>query len=244
MHSEGRDASPRPRAGGPVLALDTSGDPTSVALLWPDGPDVPPAGAGSLLLVEPGIGRASVVLHGLIERALDGAGVAAAELGRLVAVSGPGSFTGLRVGLAALAGLAHATGAPPVGVGTTEAMALAAGVSGRVMTVLDGGQGRLFVAVHAVGATSVAAEVEAHDSGLDDCLDLLARARGRGELTVLVRGAPAGREALLQAGARAWNGPLAVAAARLGARVPEGPAPAEAWYGRAPVIRPAREPLR
>jgi tRNA threonylcarbamoyl adenosine modification protein YeaZ len=54
-------------------------------------------------------------------------GVAPGDLGGLVVGTGPGAFTGLRVGLATAKGLAHALGLPVVGVSTGEALIAAAG---------------------------------------------------------------------------------------------------------------------
>ena len=63
-------------------------------------------------------------LPAIVDRALQGAGVAVKQIG-LVAVSiGPGSFTGLRVGLSFAKGLALGIGAPVVPVGTLDALAL------------------------------------------------------------------------------------------------------------------------
>ena len=62
------------------------------------------------------------------------AGVAFADLDRIGVTVGPGSFTGLRVGLAFAKGLATALSIPCVGVTTLEAMAY--GVEGFVAAVL------------------------------------------------------------------------------------------------------------
>jgi tRNA threonylcarbamoyladenosine biosynthesis protein TsaB len=58
-----------------------------------------------------------------IDRVLADAGTALAGLDGLAVSLGPGSFTGLRIGLSTVKGLAYATGLPVVGVPTLEAMA-------------------------------------------------------------------------------------------------------------------------
>jgi tRNA threonylcarbamoyladenosine biosynthesis protein TsaB len=66
------------------------------------------------------------------------------QVRRIAVTLGPGSFTGLRVGLAFAKGLSLATGAPLVGVGTLEALAASAGVAGRVVAVIDARRDNLY----------------------------------------------------------------------------------------------------
>ena len=58
-----------------------------------------------------------------VDRALDEARITLESLGGIAVSIGPGSFTGLRIGLSTAKGLAYATGLPLVGVPTLEAMA-------------------------------------------------------------------------------------------------------------------------
>ena len=58
-----------------------------------------------------------------VDRALDEARITLEGLGGIAVSIGPGSFTGLRIGLSTAKGLAYATGLPLVGVPTLEAMA-------------------------------------------------------------------------------------------------------------------------
>ena len=64
---------------------------------------------------------------------------------RIAVTIGPGSFTGVRVGLAFAKGLALGLGRPGVGVGTLEALAASAHIDGRVAAVIDAGRGNLFL---------------------------------------------------------------------------------------------------
>ena len=60
-------------------------------------------------------------------------------------VSGPGSFTGLRVGLAAIKGLAEVLKKPIAVVSVLEALAIASGASGHVFAALDAQRGGVFL---------------------------------------------------------------------------------------------------
>lgn len=68
----------------------------------------------------------------------------AQNLGALVAVSGPGSFTGLRVGLSAIKGLAEILKKPIATVSLLEALAITSGIQGRIGAALDAGRDELF----------------------------------------------------------------------------------------------------
>ena len=122
-----------------ALALDTATSATVVGLHLPDGTvseardDVAPG-------VRP---RHTSRLLPLAARLLDEAGLRWHDLELIAVGLGPGTFTGLRIGIATARGLAAATGAPLVGVSTLRALAAGAGGGdGRVLAVIDARRGR------------------------------------------------------------------------------------------------------
>ncbi|MGB3386579.1 MAG: tRNA (adenosine(37)-N6)-threonylcarbamoyltransferase complex dimerization subunit type 1 TsaB [Pseudaminobacter sp.] len=96
-------------------------------------------------------------LTGVVEDAMMAAGVEFSDLGAVAVSVGPGSFTGVRVGVSAARGYALALGIPAIGVTTLEAIAAEArDVSGpvNVLAALDGGRGEIQAAVYdGAGAT-------------------------------------------------------------------------------------------
>ncbi len=95
-----------------------------------------------------------------VTEALDAASVKRSDVGLVVCDIGPGSFTGVRVGVASAKGLALGLGVPLVGVGSLEAMASAAFATGAarpqdiVATVIDAKKQEFFLAAYdATGQT-------------------------------------------------------------------------------------------
>lgn len=122
---------------GLLLAIDTSSQMASVALY--DGVAV----RAELTWASPQ--RHTVELMPRIARMLDKPGLEA--LTGLAVALGPGSFTGLRIGLAAAKGLALARGLPIVGAPTFDVIACAqARQQGTLYTILTAGRGRICAA--------------------------------------------------------------------------------------------------
>ncbi len=120
-----------------VLGLDTATWTASIGLIDANG-----------VLAERSLAVArshAAALLPLIEETLAAARLDLRQI-ELIAVSiGPGSFTGLRIGLSTAKGLSLATGIPVVGVPTLEALARAAGPrAGLVCPVLDARKGEVY----------------------------------------------------------------------------------------------------
>lgn len=105
-------------ATGPILALDTATDQAAVAVV--DG-----LGAALALRHWASGRRHTVELAPTVRDLLLEAGVAPPELAAVAVAIGPGSYTGLRIGLALAKGLALATGCLVVGIPTLDIVAAA-----------------------------------------------------------------------------------------------------------------------
>ena len=123
-----------------VLAIDTASPFPAVAL----------AASGDVCEEAlPREGRASEDLLPAIARVLGESGRRLSDCERVAVCAGPGSFTGLRIGLATAWGLARALGLSVESVSTLEALAEAARSEGvaRILTALDAGRGDASVAL-------------------------------------------------------------------------------------------------
>jgi tRNA threonylcarbamoyladenosine biosynthesis protein TsaB len=122
-----------------ILALDTTHEFGSMALL--EGRKV----VEEMLLHSPdGFGH---VLFGHLERLLERNGRRVDEIECFAASAGPGSFTGVRVGLACIKGLAEATGRRVVTVSNLETLAWFGSARQRAV-VLDARRGEIYGAVY------------------------------------------------------------------------------------------------
>jgi tRNA threonylcarbamoyladenosine biosynthesis protein TsaB len=109
-----------------ALAIDTSTDTPGVALC--DGPNCvarTPIDAASSSAPVPMPGQHAERLLGIIDESMNRASWKKADLELVACCIGPGSFTGVRVGVATAKGIALGLGIPIVGVGSLEAMAYA-----------------------------------------------------------------------------------------------------------------------
>ncbi len=126
-----------------ILALDTSLAACSVAVL---------DGGAVLAHRHDVIGRGHAErLMPMLAEVLAAAGIGIGDVDRLAATTGPGTFTGIRVGLAAARGLALATGKPLIGVTTFEALVAGQAepdAAGRpVLVAIDAGRGDVYAQV-------------------------------------------------------------------------------------------------
>jgi tRNA threonylcarbamoyladenosine biosynthesis protein TsaB len=135
-----------------ILAVDTTSETGSIGL----------ARSGELIeeVVLHAPGGYSHILYGELERLLKRHGVKAAEIACFAAASGPGSFTGVRVGLACVKGMAEAVGRPAAAVSNLEALARCGTARWRG-AVIDARRGEIYGAVYDETGRSVSPEVVA-----------------------------------------------------------------------------------
>lgn len=146
-----------------VLAIDTSGPV-----------------AGCALLTDGRISHLAVMNHGLthsetimpaVDAALNAAGLACADVDVFAAVAGPGSFTGVRIGVCAAKGLAHAAGKPCVAVHALEALAMNFyGFDGLCCPILDARRGQVYCAAFDMAAGMPRRALEDAAQPLEDFL--------------------------------------------------------------------------
>ncbi len=127
-----------------LLAVDTSGPVAGVAVLRD----------GMLAYEGAAINKMthSVNLMPMVEEALTRAGLSVEEMDLYACVTGPGSFTGVRIGVSTVKGMAHGAGKPCVGVDALEA--LAAGVwdtNALVCPLQDARAGQVYAAAFEAG---------------------------------------------------------------------------------------------
>lgn len=134
-----------------LLAADTSGKHGTIALAR-CGPD-DACSVIELVPLEGGTFSAQLVPQ--IAALLAKHGFGKTDIGGFAVVSGPGSFTGVRVGLAAIKALAEVLTKPIAAVSLLEAVAVASDSQGRLVAVLDAGRGEIYVGEYDVHGDDV-----------------------------------------------------------------------------------------
>jgi len=96
-----------------------------------------------------------------INNCLEEAGLALQDVDLFACASGPGSFTGLRIGIATLKALAASLKRPCVGIPTLQAVAYAAGPSSATVALLPAGRGEVFAQLFSVSEHDTVIELDA-----------------------------------------------------------------------------------
>jgi tRNA threonylcarbamoyladenosine biosynthesis protein TsaB len=215
-----------------VLAIDTALAACAAAVLQTDHGIV---ASDSLPMVR---GHAEALLP-LIGRVMKRSAVTFRDLDRIVVTTGPGSFTGMRVGLAAARGFAVATGLPVIGISTLSVYAaphLAANSKTPVIAAIDARHAHVYLQVFGPGGQTIVgprlaplSEAIRTASKTPACLvGSAARAVAEG----LPKSAPAPRTV------EAREAPDIAWLAQIGAVAPEGDAAPNPQYLRAPDAQP------
>ena len=138
-----------------ILAIDTSGKQGSVALVSADGKEFALIGSAPIAG-----GTFSAQLVPQVARLLASHDLKKEQIELFAAVSGPGSFTGLRVGLAAIKALAEVLKKPIVSISLLQAVASSAlsergaweiDARANVLALLDAGRGEIYAGEYSYG---------------------------------------------------------------------------------------------
>ena len=122
-----------------TLAFDTSSRTAAVAVLRDD----------TILyesIINAGLNHSEVLMPE-IDYACRRVGIKISDINLFACTLGPGSFTGLRIGVSTLKGLMLATGTPAAGVSSLAAVVLNIGITSKLIcSMIDAGRGQVYVA--------------------------------------------------------------------------------------------------
>jgi tRNA threonylcarbamoyladenosine biosynthesis protein TsaB len=138
-----------------ILAINTSGQSGGITLAEAD--------AGSFRVIESAAiagGTFSAQLIPTLAALLKNHGYGVKDIGGFAAASGPGSFTGLRVGLSAIKGLAETLHKPIATVSVLEALASLADRPGKIAAAMDASRKEVFLGVFEKSDRSLAMQRE------------------------------------------------------------------------------------
>jgi tRNA threonylcarbamoyladenosine biosynthesis protein TsaB len=215
-----------------VLAIDTALAACSAAILDTDDGIV----ASESLPMSRGHAEALIPLLG---RVITEAQTAFRDLDRVVVTTGPGSFTGLRVGIAAARGIALSIGKPAVGLSTLSAYAapyLADDDTAPVVVAIDARHQHVYLEVFGPGGRCIVAPRLAP---LRDAVHAAAAEPARiiGSAAHAIADALVARDTALLL-VDPSGAPDIDWVAKMGAALPEGQSPPKPQYLRAPDAQP------
>ena len=122
-----------------IVAIDTSG-PTASCAVMRDGEII------HSVFLNQGLTHSETIMPALDE-AMTNAQIDCSQVDAFAAVAGPGSFTGVRIGVCAVKGLAHAHNTPCASVDALEALAMnVIGFDGIACPILDARRGQVYCA--------------------------------------------------------------------------------------------------
>jgi tRNA threonylcarbamoyladenosine biosynthesis protein TsaB len=216
-----------------VLAIDTALDACSAAVL-----DMNRGGITASETLAMTRGHAEALMP-LIARVMDQAEIEFSELHRIAVTTGPGSFTGLRVGISATRGIALAAGKPAIGLSTLAGFAaplIAEDDSTNVVAAIDARHDHVYLQIFGTGGrTLVSPRIATLRDAVRAAITGPARVIGSGA-SLLAAAWPKGSDPPLLVDDR--GAPDISWIARLGAAAAEGYGPPRPLYLRAPDAQP------
>jgi tRNA threonylcarbamoyladenosine biosynthesis protein TsaB len=222
-----------------ILAIDTALDACAAGVLDTE--------AGKLIAQESQAmkrGHAEALMP-LIARVIEQSGIAFAALDRIAVTTGPGSFTGLRVGLSAARGIALAANKPVVGLTTLTAYAaplVSQDGEHPVISAIDARHDHVYLqAVSGNGSSLIRPRVASIEEALGAARFGAPHLVGNAA-QILADRWPAQAPPPFKVDAQ--PAPDIAWVAWLGAAVSPNTAPARPFYLRAPDAKPSKDPLR
>ena len=222
-----------------ILAIDTALDACAAGVLDTE--------AGKLIAHESQAmkrGHAEALMP-LIARVIGQSGIGFAALDRIAVTTGPGSFTGLRVGLSAARGIALAANKPVVGLTTLTAYAaplVSQNGEHPVISAIDARHDHVYLqAVSGNGSSLIRPRVASIEEALGAARFGAPHLVGNAA-KILADRWPAQAPPPFKVDAQ--PAPDIIWVAWLGAAVSPNTAPARPFYLRAPDAKPARDPLQ
>ncbi|MEA2993700.1 MAG: tRNA threonylcarbamoyladenosine biosynthesis protein TsaB [Alphaproteobacteria bacterium] len=216
-----------------ILAIDTALAACAVAVL-----DTEDSALGASETTPMFRGHAEALMP-MIARVMDKANIEFCDIDRIAVTTGPGSFTGLRVGLSAARGIALAAAKPAVGLSTLAAYAaplIAQDDTLPVVTVIDARHEHVYMQVFGPGGrTLVAPRIASIRDAVRAAALASARIVGSGANLIAVAWPIAEQP---PAFVDAQSAPDIRWIARLGAAAPTGHEPPKPLYLRAPDAQP------
>jgi tRNA threonylcarbamoyladenosine biosynthesis protein TsaB len=217
-----------------VLAIDTALAACSAAVLDTD------YGGGILASDSLSMARGHAeALMPLIYNVMQRSELMFSEIDRVAVTTGPGSFTGLRVGISAARGIALAADKPSVGVSTLTALAaplLADDETTPVVAAIDARHDHVYLQVFGVGGrVLISPRLAPLSEAARAASDAPSRIVGSAAQSVAAR-LPRGAPLPLLVDTR--DAPDIIWVARMGAVLPEGQSPPKPQYLRAPDAQP------
>jgi tRNA threonylcarbamoyladenosine biosynthesis protein TsaB len=216
-----------------VLAIDTALAACSAAVLDTEGGGV--LASDSLSMAR---GHAEALMP-LIHHVMQRSDLNFSEIDRIAVTTGPGSFTGLRVGISAARGIALAADKPAVGVSTLTAYAaplLAEDDTTPVIAAIDARHEHVYLQVFGAGGrVLISPRLASLSEAVRAASDAPSRIIGSAAQSIAA-GLPRGAPLPLQVDVR--EAPDIIWVARMGAVLPEGQSPPKPQYLRAPDAQP------
>ncbi len=210
-----------------ILVIDTAGTRCAVGLFDVDDAPIEIVSRSEAMAR----GHAEALLP-MVDAVMSDAASTWTVVDRIAVVRGPGSFTGVRIGIAAARGLALAAQCPAVGVTVFDALRASLGEQDPMAVALDARRGQVFVQSfdeQGIGATPAAVDI---DDAVNAIPDGVRRVAGSG--AAMVADATEGRLTVIS---EVTNANLATIAT-LGAACDPAVAPATPLYLRPPDAKP------